>query len=168
LMCESCGKRPAKIHFTDVVNDNMVTVNLCLECAEERGVDIKSVGSFGLGDLVAGVWDSTVDTQGDKIGAIRCASCGFAYSDFKKVGRFGCPECYRGFEPQLIVLLRKLHGNTQHEGKGPRQMGPNALIRKELMDLREELARAVQKEEYETAATIRDRIKELEKRTEGV
>jgi protein arginine kinase activator len=166
LMCESCGKRVAKIHFTEVVNNQTTTVNLCLECAEKKGIDAKSAASFGLGDLVAEVWDSTADTQADKIGAVRCASCGFVYSDFRKIGRFGCPDCYRGFEPQLVAMLRKIHGSTQHQGKGPKQMGPKALIHKELMDLREELGRAVQKEEYEEAAAIRDRIKELEKQAE--
>lgn len=165
-MCESCGTRTAKIHFTEVVNDKTVTMNLCLECAEKKGIDVKGAGNFGLGDLVAEVWDSTAETQADKIGVVRCPSCGFVYSDFKKIGRFGCSECYRGFEPQLLPLLRKIHGNVQHQGKGPGQMGPKALIRKELMELREELARAVQREDYESAAGIRDRIKDLEKRTE--
>jgi protein arginine kinase activator len=166
LMCEACGKRTAKIHFTEVVNEKTVTMNLCLECAEKKGIEVKSAGNFGLGDLVAEVWDSTADTQADKIGAVRCPSCGFAYSDFKKIGRFGCPECYRGFEPQLLPLLRRIHGSTQHQGKGPRQMGSKALIRQELMELREELARAVQREDYERAAGIRDRIRELEKKAE--
>ena len=166
LMCESCGKRAAKIHYTEVVNHNMVTMDLCPECAEEKGLDVKSAGSYGLGDLVAGVWDSTVEAQSDKIGKVRCPDCGYTYSDFKKMGRFGCSECYRAFEAQLIVLVRQLHGSTQHQGKSPRQVGPKALIRRELMDLKEELVRAVEKEEFEEAAKLRDQIKELESRVE--
>jgi protein arginine kinase activator len=166
LMCQACGIRPAKIHFTEVVNHNMVTMDLCAECAGEKGIDVKMAGGYGLGDLVAGVWDSAVETQAEKIGKVRCPECGYAYSDFKKMGRFGCPECYRAFESQLLVLLRQLHGSTQHDGKSPRQLGPEALIRKELVDLKEELTRAVQREEFEKAATIRDRIKELEKEAE--
>jgi protein arginine kinase activator len=166
-MCESCGKRPAHIHYTEVVNHNMVTMELCVECAEEKGLDVKGGGgSYGLGDLVAGVWDSTVEAQSDKIGKVRCPHCGYAYSDFKKTGRFGCSECYRAFETQLMILVRQLHGSTQHQGKVPKQMGPKALIRKELMDLKEELVRMVEKEEFEEAAKIRDRIRELEAKAE--
>lgn len=166
LMCESCGQRAAKIQFTEVVNNNMVTVNLCLECAEKKGIEVKHVPASGLGDLVAEVWDATAVTEADKVGAANCPSCGFAYSDFRSVGRFGCPDCYRSFEPQLVVLLRKIHGDTRHQGKAPGEMGPKALIRKKLMDLRDELARAVQKEDYESAAHVRDRIRELEKEAE--
>ena len=162
LMCQACGKRPAKIHYTEVVNHNMVTKDLCLECAEEKGIDVETAGGSGLGDLVAGVWDSTMEAQTEKIGKVRCPSCEYAYSDFKKMGRFGCPECYQAFETQILVVLRQLHGSTQHRGKSPIQLGPRAMIRRELLDLKGELSRAVQREEFERAAAIRDRIKELE------
>jgi protein arginine kinase activator len=81
-------------------------------------------------------------------------------------GRFGCPECYNAFETQLIPLLRQIHGSTQHEGKMPQQVGPVAIIRQELMDLKEELSRAVLDERYEDAARIRDEIKKLEAQVE--
>jgi protein arginine kinase activator len=166
IICKICGIRTAKIHFTEIVNHNVVTMDLCLECAEERGVDVKQAGSYGLGDLVAGVFDSAVDAQSDKIGLMRCPNCGFDYSEFKKIGRFGCSECYRAFEAQLLVLLRQIHGSTQHKGKTPKQLGPKAMVRRELMELREQLSRAIEKEDYEQAAEIRDRIKELEGKVE--
>jgi protein arginine kinase activator len=167
VMCKICGKRAAKIHYTEIVNNNVVNMDLCLQCAEEKGIDVMEQGSFSLGDLAAGVFDSVTDTPSEKIGKVRCPRCNYDYSDFKKVGRFGCPECYRAFETQLLVLLRQVHGGTQHKGKSPVQLGPKAIIRKELMELRDELTRAIEKEEYEDAAKIRDRIKELEDEVEG-
>lgn len=167
VMCKNCGVRPAKIHYTEIVNHNVVNMDLCIQCAEEKGIDIKEPGNFSLGDLAAGVFDSVVDTQSDKIGNVRCPRCGYDYSDFKKVGRLGCAECYRAFETQLLVLLRQIHGGTQHKGKSPSQLGPKAILRKELMDLRDELVRAIEKEEYEDAARIRDQIKDLESEVEG-
>ena len=100
------------------------------------------------------------------MGQVRCGSCGFDYSDFKRLGRLGCPECYRAFEKQLLPLLRQLHGSTQHRGKSPAEIEPTVLINQELVELKEELSRAVQKEQYEEAARIRDRIKELESKVE--
>jgi protein arginine kinase activator len=100
------------------------------------------------------------------MGKVKCPACEFVYSEFKKSGRFGCPECYAAFETQLIPLLRQVHGSTQHEGKTPKRLGPKAVIRKELMDLKEELSRAILDERYEDAATIRDRIRALETRVE--
>jgi protein arginine kinase activator len=162
LMCQECGKRPAKIHYTEIVNHNMVTRDLCLECADEKGIDVATAGGAGLGDLVAGVWDSAVDAEAEKIGKVVCPSCGYAFSDFKKMGRLGCADCYEAFEAQLVVLLRQVHGSTQHRGKTPTQLGERAMIRRELLDLKDELKRAVQKEDFERAAVIRDRIKQIE------
>ncbi len=167
IMCKICGKRPAKIHYTEIVDHNVETMDLCLECADEKGIDVTHAGSYGLGDLVAGVFDSAVDTQSEKIGTVRCPSCGFDYLDFKKIGRFGCSECYRAFEAHLLVVLRQIHGSTRHKGKTPKQLGPKAIIRRELMELRERLSQAIEKEDYEQAADIRDRIKELESKVEG-
>jgi protein arginine kinase activator len=162
-----CGNRPATIHYTEIVNHNVETMDLCAQCAEEKGIDLKTAGNYGLGDLAAGFINSVAQTESEKIGKVRCPQCGYDYSDFKKVGRLGCPECYRAFEAQLLILLRQIHGSTQHKGKSPEQLGPKAMIRKELIDLQDDLARAVEKEEYERAATIRDRIKELQDKVQG-
>ncbi len=162
VMCKECGVRPSKIHYTEIVNDNMTTMDLCPECAEARGIDVQKPNNYGLGDLVAGLIDTSARTEDEHIGKVRCPNCGYDYSSFKKVGRLGCPECYAAFEPQLMPLLRQIHGSTKHQGKTPQALGQKALIRKELADLKEELARVVGKEEYEKAARIRDRIKALE------
>jgi len=164
VMCKECGVRPSKIHYTEIVNNRMVTTDLCLECAETKGIDVQKTGSYGLGDLVAGLIDTSARSETEKIGKVKCPACGFEYSDFKKTGRFGCSECYAAFETQLIPLLRQIHGSTQHEGKSPTTLAPKAIIRKELMDLKEDLSLAIQDERYEDAAQIRDKIRQLEER----
>jgi protein arginine kinase activator len=162
VMCNNCGTRPSKIHFTEIVNNNLVSMDLCLECAEEKGIDVQKVGSYGLGDLVAGLIDDSAQTEAEKIGKVRCPHCGFDFSEFKQIGRFGCPECYRAFEAQLVPWLRKIHGSTQHTGQKPEGLGPKASFRKELSELAEQLSKAVENEEFEKAAKLRDRIRELE------
>ena len=166
VLCKACGIRPSKIHYTEIVNNSMVSMDLCVECAEERGVEVQGTGNYGLGDLVAGLIDTSASSETEKIGKVRCPSCGFDYSDFKKVGRFGCAECYRAFETQLLPMLRQIHGSTRHDGKAPHRLGEKAVIRKELMDLKEELGQAVEHEEYEKAAEIRDKINDLETKVE--
>jgi protein arginine kinase activator len=162
VVCQICKVRPAKIHYTEIVNNNMVTLNLCVECAEERGIDVDQAGGYGLGDLVAGLIDSAVDIESDKIGKVRCPSCGYEYSDFKKTGRFGCPECYEAFEAQLLPLLRQIHGNTHHSGTQPVDIASRAAHRRKVSDLRADLQRAVDAEDYERAAEIRDQIRDME------
>jgi protein arginine kinase activator len=166
VTCKHCGVRPAKIHFTEIVNNQTVTTDLCVECAESRGIDVPATGSYGLGDLVAGLIDTGASTQSEKMGRVKCPACSFEYSNFKKAGRLGCSECYEAFETQLLPLLRQLHGSTHHQGKSPARLGPKAIIRKELMELRENLTRAIKAERYEEAAQIRDHIKDMETRVD--
>jgi len=160
--CQVCKSRPAKIHYTEIVNDNMVTYDLCLQCAEERGVDVQKTDSYGLGDLVAGLIDTSAESEAERIGKVRCPRCGYDYSDFKKMGRFGCPECYTAFRAQLLPLLRHVHGSTQHSGKVPAEMRPEMAVRHRVTELRDELATAIEDEDYEKAAELRDEIRRIE------
>jgi protein arginine kinase activator len=165
-MCTNCGQRPSKIHYTEIVNNEMTSMDLCVECAEARGIDVEKKESYGLGDLVAGLIDNSAQTESEQLGKVKCPSCGFDYSSFKKIGRFGCPECYAAFEKQLIPLLRQLHGSTRHQGKSPEAPGPMLELRREIKDLQEALTEAVSDERFEEAAKIRDHIRELEAKVE--
>lgn len=162
VQCKICKIRPAKIHYTEVVNNSMVTLDLCAECAEEKGIDVQKGSSYGLGDLVAGLIDTAVDSESDKISKVNCPACGYDYSDFKKIGRFGCPECYTAFDAQLLPVLRHVHGSTQHAGKRPPGGDGRLAVRERIARLKDDLQRAVQAENFEAAATLRDEINELE------
>jgi protein arginine kinase activator len=166
VTCQNCKSRPAKVHYTEIVNDNMVAINLCLECAEEKGIELPKGGNYGLGDLVAGLIDDAVESEAERISKVRCPSCGYEYSDFKKIGRLGCPECYDAFEGQLVQVLRHVHGSTQHAGKKAAPVGERAAIRERMTALREELSEAIRAEDYERAASIRDEIRGLEAQVE--
>ena len=165
--CMNCKTRPATVHYTEIVNDNMVAMNLCVECAEEKGIEVGKAGNFGIGDLVAGLLDGAVQSEAERISKVRCPSCGYDYSDFKKIGRLGCPECYDAFEAQLVQVLRHVHGSTQHAGKKASQVGERAALRERMTTLRAELTEAITAEDYERAAAIRDEIRGLEAQVEG-
>lgn len=166
VLCKICGLRPAKIHYTEIVNNAAVNLDMCLECAAERGIDVPKGGNLEMGDLAAGLIDTLVDSESEKLGKVHCSFCGYAYSNFKQAGRFGCPDCYDSFRAQVLPLLRQIHGSVHHKGKSPQDGGPGADLKKELMHLKDDLSRAIELEEYERAAGIRDRIKELEKKVE--
>jgi protein arginine kinase activator len=167
VLCQVCKTRPAKVHYTEIVNHNMVVMNLCLECAEEKGIDVQKGGNYGLGDLVAGLIDTAVDADAERISKVRCPTCGYQYSDFKRIGRLGCPDCYDAFEAQLVPVLRHVHGSTQHAGKKAAARSERMALRERVAALREDLALAIRAEDYEHAASIRDEIRALEARVEG-
>ena len=102
------------------------------------------------------------------------------YQDFKTIGQLGCGQCYKAFKKNLLPLLKRIHGSTQYFGKMPAVSGAQAGAggrtqaakvkalsdAQQLQDLRAKLQKAIQGEEFEEAARLRDRIRELEKKNE--
>jgi protein arginine kinase activator len=160
MLCDECGENEAIIHLTQIEKNQMNTVHLCEGCAAAKGLEPgASVGSVPLTEFLAQVGrDETRATPGGP-----CAFCGLRLDDFKKSGRLGCPQCYVSFEPHLSGLLRRLHGATQHVGKVYLPPDPSdAEQQQRLAGLRRKLDKAVQSEDFERAAQIRDMIRTLE------
>jgi protein arginine kinase activator len=91
-----------------------------------------------------------------------CPRCGLQYSSFKETGRLGCSECYKAFQNQLKPLLRRIHGDTRHRGKSPMRGGAAGAPQRHVQRLHDELQRAVEREDFERAAQIRDEIRRFE------
>ena len=62
----------------------------------------------------------------------------------------------------LEELLERIHGSTQHIGRIPDQSSTDLAREREIIELKRDLSRVIQREEYERAAAIRDRIREIE------
>ncbi len=171
MLCDECGKNKATVHLTEIVNEQITKLNLCESCAKQKGSDVEQ--HFGIADLLAALSDVETPSQPAVPGAPvlknKCAQCGLTYEDFKKVGRLGCAECYKSFRTSLAPLLKRIHGSNQHSGKTPspvalKEFKVSSKISEELENAKEELQKAIRKEEFEEAATLRDKIKFLEKK----
>ncbi len=165
MTCQVCGKKTATVHLTEIINDQMTELHLCEECAKEKG--IAGLGQpFGLQDLLAGLVDFGTPMASGKKSTVKCPNCKMTYEDFRKGGRLGCSQCYDTFKDSLEPLLKKVHGSTQHLGKAPLSgSGEGFKEKKELQDLQMQLQKEIQSEQFEEAAKIRDKIKQLEKKT---
>ena len=97
---------------------------------------------------------------------VTCPQCGLSIKEFNESGRFGCSECYRAFANELSELLRRIHGHDHHTGKIPAMNPAHLEARKELLSLRRKLKRAVEQEDFELAAQLRDSINDIERMTE--
>ncbi len=106
--------------------------------------------------------DDMTDTEEERVGHVQCPRCGMLFSAFKETGRLGCAECYSAFQFQLRPLLRRIHGDTRHRGKVPARDGEGASRFRQIHRLHDELQRAIEREEFEHAAGIRDEIQRLE------
>ena len=163
MFCDICNKDQATVHLTEIIDDKMTELHLCEECAQKKGAHMES--HFGLSDLLAGLADlGSQFTKTKKEIKIKCPRCGLTYEDFKKIGRLGCGECYSAFKEALLPLLKRIHGSTQHYGKSPKKMTKLVKAKSELQTLKERLQKAIQAEEFEEAANLRDMIREAEKK----
>ncbi len=164
MLCDDCGKNPATIKFTQIVNDRKTVLHLCRKCAEKRGLkDAISNISFSLGDLFAGMTKKEPEKAEGKGIEMLCPGCGHSFAEFEKSGKLGCGACYEFFSLQLKDLLRRIHGSNQHVGKSPPQLTLKMELKREVRRLRDDLRKAVESEEFEKAAELRDRIKDLSK-----
>ncbi len=162
MICQICKKRDATIHFTNVVGNKVEKIHICSHCAEEKGFDYLKKSNFAMGDLLSGLLSSAAKAVERKDARGQCSNCGMTFSRFKKGGRLGCPECYEVFRKQLLPLLRSVHGETRHVGKVPNRFGEEVTLKRRVLELRKELSRAIEMEEYERAAEIRDEIRSLD------
>jgi protein arginine kinase activator len=96
-----------------------------------------------------------------------CPNCGITFREFRSQGRLGCPHDYIAFAKELKPLLENIHNETQHTGKFPKRAPHASQLQYKLIKLRSELRSAIDEEEYETAARIRDEIQSLEKEFES-
>jgi protein arginine kinase activator len=155
MICENCHKNVATVHLTEIVNKQKKEIHLCEDCAKEKGVSIKS--HFSVSNLLGGLVQSAQPQQ-EELPGVSCANCGMTFSEFKSKGRLGCMHDYKVFKQGLQPLIEKIHGSTQHLGKVPSRVGKEMARERKLLKLRQELKLAIEREEYEKAAEIRDRI----------
>jgi protein arginine kinase activator len=175
MTCDICGKKKATVHLTEIVDEQMSEMHLCEECARQKNTQMEQ--QFGLADLLAGLSDTSKSTavkEGEK-NVLKCSRCNLPYEDFRKFGRLGCGDCYTSFKEHLIGLLRKIHGSNQYLGKSPFKYQENqtAAVAEgaitlspsdDLLELKKQLHAAVAAEDFEKAAQIRDKIRNIDQK----
>ena len=158
MQCSICKEKPATVHLTQIVGDKMQKLDLCEDCAKAKGVN--DPAGLALADLMLGLGASQEIEQA--VGAdLKCPRCGFSQADFKKSGRLGCPECYVTFAEGLAGLLKTMHKGTRHVGKAPEALRQSRDKMDRLKLLQKKLNKAIDTEDFELAAQLRDEIKTL-------
>ena len=158
MVCDVCKTNQATVFLTQIVDGKMQKVNLCESCSKEKGVTDPT--GFALADLLLGLGAAQ---EIEKSGTLqKCPACGFSQADFKKTGRLGCAQCYETFAEGLNSLLKAMHKGTHHTGKVPARIAKSIERENALKVLQRDLQKAVADENYETAAQIRDRLRQLE------
>jgi protein arginine kinase activator len=153
--CQKCPN-PATLHITEVLAEGQFEeLHLCEQCASKYLYDGPKLGGKSAAAPVAEAEEGLFNQS-------ECPTCGLKFTEFRNTGRLGCPHDYEVFRDELVPLLENIHGEPKHCGKTPRHHPLAKEIQTELMHLRNRLRQAVNHEDYEEAAKLRDRIKHLE------
>ena len=160
--CDKCSAQNANTHVKTIINGELKEYDLCSECAHKLGytnifADMQNDFSSLLGSFFGNVLPAR--TQ-----ATRCEFCGSTYAEIAKTGHVGCANCYSLFADQLYPSIRRMHGNTEHCGKHSKLAQPVDEEKKEdkLSEMKKELESAIKEQNFELAAELRDKIKEME------
>jgi len=159
MLCQICGKNDATVEFTEIINEEVKQLQLCDACAKKKGVEMEQ--HFSIADFLASISDAgsaDPDAAADGGAPLRCKKCGMTFGEFQKIGKFGCGDCYLAFRKSLLPLIKRIHGSTRHTGKTKDPEAPGLR-----QTLQRKLQRAIDTEEFEEAARLRDEIRDLEK-----
>jgi protein arginine kinase activator len=157
MKCQSCGKRDAKVHVTEIDDANQKReLHLCENCHGQSGTDTT------LETILAGALSTSLPSPPE----LACTACRLPYAEFRNRGRLGCPECYTAFAEALDQLLGKIHNAKRHTGKAPGDGSNEQRTRsRRLVEARRRLQEAIEREDFEAAARLRDDLRALEEGT---
>lgn len=169
MLCQHCNEKEATNHYKRVINGHKEEAYLCAGCAHALGYDRMmeemSLGfGMGLGSMLGNFLSATSSVNKALAGVERCPQCGASFNDIVSWGMVGCGDCYNQFRDRLMPSIENLHGHAVHNGKAAKQ----ATIKvKEELSEKEKLERAmnaaVERQDFELAAELRDKIHALEK-----
>jgi protein arginine kinase activator len=142
MKCELCGANNAKYKYYEVDSDTIREINICEQCAREKGVDIKNKE------------DSVVIENGI------CPACGLTLKEYKESNSLGCLECYKSFKDQIKASLKESQLGVLHKGKEPVGNSEVIFVKKEILEMKKKLDGYVENEKFEEAVKLRDKIEE--------
>ncbi len=164
MLCHECNKREATVHLTQIVNNEKMVISLCKECAAQKGFHspLDNV-PFPLSEILSGLISQQLPASKEPLPDLRCPNCELTFENFIHQGRFGCGSCYNAFRPRLEGIMRKIHGSSLHKGKLPASGSDELMPVREEERLERELRKAIESEEFERAADLRDKLSAIRK-----
>lgn len=156
MLCTECKKNTATVFYEETINPKTTELALCPDCAKKHGLLSGS-------SLFSGLFNIPFSVPKAPSSGKKCSLCASDETNFIKDGKVSCPVCYEVFAEELERAIKRIHGNVSHIGRSPAKYKKINDKKRMLDDLKRRLEEAVKKEEYENAALIRDKIRDIEK-----
>lgn len=167
MLCERCHAHLATVHMVQVVNGNRKEEHLCSECAEKEHVFQKEQSFFG-----NGFFDSPLDHffGGSMLGHLLEDPFGTCTLEdqggqFIEVSPEKLPEnedSYSRFKESIRPSFQKGKNEIPVNEPKTKEKGDAPAESEELQALRKELKSCVDREDFERACEVRDKIKAIE------
>lgn len=169
MLCQRCKQKNATTYYTQTINGEKREIALCDDCAKELSgeFDFFDPFSFSLDNFFSQLLGTHAKMGGESsTTATKCPICGTTLSEISRTGKVGCPECYHTFSSALMPSIQRIHGQTQHIGKVPRSAGAHLRLQSRISELESKLKQAIEEQQFEKAATLRDEIASLKEQVE--
>ncbi len=159
--------------LTQIVNCEMTELALCEQCARERGFFDPQTLTFAekffpsmihnkVNDMIRELAEEHVlrpePPSGDVLS--KCPICSYTSDNHAQTERVGCPHCYsvfaEDFSPELQQKL-----NLPAGGNSDAVSSSNSVPNVGKQELEFRLKQAIEQENYELAAQLRDQIKSM-------
>ena len=168
MKCQRC-ERPATFHITELTGEDVEEVHFCeqhagqylMQSDAEQPEETPSLA----GALAQQLKIGQTAEELSRLDKQECPVCGITFFEFRNQGRLGCPHDYTCFAKDLEPLIINIQGETQHTGKQPKRGSVVTKQQTELIRMRREMKDAVANEEYEKASGLRDKIQQLEEKS---
>lgn len=167
MLCERCHAHPATVHMVQVVNGHRKEEHLCSKCAEKEHVFQKEQSFFG-----HGFFDSPLDHffGGSMLGHLLEDPFGTRTLEdqggqFIEVSPEKLPEnesSYNRFKESIRLSFRKGKNEIPVNEPKAKEKANAPAESEELQALRKELKSCVDREDFERACEVRDKIKAME------
>ena len=167
MLCECCHAHPATVHMVQVVNGHRKEEHLCSECAEKEQVFQKEQSFFG-----HGFFDSPLDHffGGSMLGHLLEDPFGTRTLEdqggqFIEVSPEKLPENedgYNRFKESIRPSVQKGKNEIPVNEPKAKEKADAPAESEELQALRKELKSCVDREDFERACEVRDKIKAME------
>ncbi len=158
MLCERCGNKTATTHIKSTINGVTEQHHLCSQCAREYSAH----NTMTLDNLIGSFFGETLKAQSLADNRKRCPGCGVCFDDIASSGKVGCDKCYEVFLDQLLPSLQRMHGRSRHAGKSPIGETKAPTAEDKIGELNKQLKKAIDEQNFEQAAILRDQIKEIE------
>ena len=163
MLCEKCHQKQATVHVKQIVNGVKTEMRLCQDCSAKMDTPVSVEALFN--GLLGSFLSMAAEKQSSRGHANYepCSNCGMTFEGFTSGGgKLGCAACYRVFSRQLEAILKNVQASIRHEGKIPKKSGQAMIQKREADRLRMLMGKAIEEENFEEAARLRDEIRSLE------